>query len=114
MRASSSAVKVSWRCCTIIHRLRRACGPSSVTPPLPPSPEAPVNTDRSMPAQKCLPVDEITIARALAPASISRTISGSSVQNAGIIVLSSSGRFSWRWATLSSMVTSKHSGTPRR
>ena len=36
---------------------------------------------------------------------------GSSVQNAGVIVFNSSGRFSWRWATLSDTETSKHSYT---
>jgi hypothetical protein len=64
-----------------------------------------------MPAQKCLPVDEMTMARAERSASMPRTIVGSSDQKAGVMVLSSSGRFSWRWATLSEMETSKHSYT---
>ena len=48
-----------------------------------------------MPAEKCLPVDEITMARARPSAQMPRTISGSSVQNSGIIEFSLSGRLSW-------------------
>jgi len=66
-----------------------------------------VNTDRSMPPEKCLPVEEITITRARALASMSRTIPGSSCQNSGTIVFSSSPRLSWMWAMLSAKATVK-------
>ena len=60
-----------------------------------------------MPAEKCLPVDEITIARAEASSLISFTIAGSSFQNARVMVLKASGRFSWMCATLSFVSTLK-------
>ena len=40
-----------------------------------------------MPAEKCLPVEEMTIARAVASSLILFTISGSSFQNARVMVL---------------------------
>ena len=64
----------------------------------------PPNTARSMPAQKCLPVDEITMQRARALSLMSRTITGSSFQSRGSLI--ASGRLSWMCAT-SSMVTER-------
>jgi len=60
-----------------------------------------------MPAEKCLPVDEITMTRAFACSSIERTISGNSRQNSGTMVLSSSPRLSSTRAMLSATRTSK-------
>ena len=74
-------------------RLGASTSPSAVPDPEPTS-LPPANTARSMPAEKCLPVEEITMARARPAALMPRMISGSSVQNAGIIELSLSGRFS--------------------
>ena len=62
-----------------------------------------------MPAQKCLPVEEMTMQRARALSSISFTMAGSSFQKARIIEFIASGRFSRMWATPPSIVTSKHS-----
>ena len=101
-RARSSAVKLSCSRLTNndIVALRRPGSPSIDRPLL-------VNTDRSIPALKCLPVEEMTIART-SPESLSSPIScGSSVQNAGIMVFNASGRFNCTWATLSFVVTSK-------
>ena len=64
-----------------------------------------------MPAQKCLPVEEITIARAGAAASISAHDRRQLGPERGHHGVEPSGRFSWRWATLSAMETSKHSYT---
>ena len=92
--------------------LRRA-GSSRARPvsaraaPSPPTPCPSVNTDKSMPAEKCLPVEEMTIARAEASSLISFTIAGSSFQNARVMVLNASGRFSWMCATLSLVSTLK-------
>jgi hypothetical protein len=63
--------------------------------------------ERSRPAEKCGPVEEITIARARDPASISSTICGSSSQNSGIMLFRFSGRERTMWATRSSTSTSK-------
>ena len=60
-----------------------------------------------MPAEKCLPVDEMTMQRARALSLMSRTMAGSSFQKSRIIEFIASGRLSWMWATLSSMLTSK-------
>ena len=105
MRARSSALNDSWKtsaACRI--RLRARPGSSSLA--LAPlslcafaTPPSPWKTARSMPAVKCLPVDDSTIARA-SPSSESRfTISGSSRQKAGVIELSACGRQSRSWAT---------------
>ena len=84
-RASAKAVKLAWRCCTISHRLelRRPC---SVAPGAPPSPPS-VNTAKSIPAEKCLPVDDNTMTRVVPAASSALTMAGSSVQNASTIEL---------------------------
>ena len=66
-----------------------------------------MNTDRSMPALKCRPEEDRTSARASPESLIEVTISGSSRQNSGTIVFSSSGRFRRTWATLSATSTSK-------
>ena len=94
MRACSSTLKVPCNCRAVSRSWarRRPCSVERAAPSegrsrslnAPP----PVKTDRSIPAEKCLPVDEITMARARPSALIARTISGSSVQNSGIIELS--------------------------
>ena len=100
-RAFSSAVND--HCSTLaLERIRACLRPSSAS-----SPCWPAKTARSIPAQKCLPVLEITTTRALAASLIEVTISGSSRQNSGTIVLSSSPRESRTWATPSAMSTSK-------
>ena len=101
-RAFSSAVAVHCSVFTVL-RVRACRRPSSASPSSCP----PANTDRSMPAQKCLPVLEITMARAEASRLMPVTISGSSLQNSGTMVLSSSGRESRTWATWSEISTSK-------
>jgi hypothetical protein len=60
-----------------------------------------------MPAVKCLPVEDSTMARASAPASRAFTISGSSSQNSFVMLLKASGRDRRTWAILSSIDTSK-------
>eukprot|EP01035_Chromulina_nebulosa_P027680 gene27681-36434_t len=60
-----------------------------------------------MPAQKCLPVEEITMQRARALSLMSRTMAGSSDQNALFMVFIASGRFIWICATWSSIDTLK-------
>ena len=60
-----------------------------------------------MPDEKCGPVEEMTMARALALPSISATISGSSRQNAGFMLLRFSGRVSMTCATRSWISTLK-------
>ena len=60
-----------------------------------------------MPAEKCLPVELMTIARARALWSMSFTITGSSFQNSRLMAFMASGRLSWIWATPSSRVTLK-------
>src|SRR5262245_31177452 len=60
-----------------------------------------------MPAVKWRPVDEMTRARASPLALRRSTISGSSCQNSGTMVLSSSGLDRTRWATPSATSTSK-------
>src|SRR4051812_48876240 len=114
MRALSSAVKLS---CSIsaVSRRRARWRPASADRFFSPSPEPPpeptslppVNTARSMPAEKCLPVEDKTMARAQPSALMPLMISGSSIQNAGTMVLSSSGRLSCTWATWSLSLTSK-------
>ena len=66
-----------------------------------------MKTDRSMPAVKWRPVEDSTTARASPVALRALTISGSSRQNSGVIVLSSSPRLRIRWATPSVTSTSK-------
>ena len=66
-----------------------------------------VNTERSMPAEKCRPVDERTMTRTSPRALRLRTIAGHSSQKAAVIVLSSSGRDIWTWATLPVISTVK-------
>ena len=80
--------------------LPTAAPPSELEPP-------PPKTDRSMPALKCRPVLDSTTTRALASSLMPVTISGSSRQNSGVIVLSASGRDRRTWATWSAMSTSK-------
>ncbi len=67
----------------------------------------PPNTARSMPAEKCLPVELMTMQRARALWSMSFTITGSSFQNSRLMEFMASGRFNWIWATPSSRVTLK-------
>ncbi len=69
----------------------------------------PAKTSSDMPAEKCLPDDEITSAR-VAPSSPSRrTASRTAGKNAGVIVFNRSGRFSRRWATPWSCESAKNS-----
>ena len=65
--------------------------------------EPSVKTDRSMPAEKCLPVDEMTMQRARALSLMSATMAGSSCQKARFMALSLSGRFSLMCATWSAI-----------
>ena len=107
-RAFSSAVND--HCSAFAWERVRACRrPGSASPP--PSvallEPPPMKTDRSMPALKCLPVLLMTTTRALASSLMPVTISGSSRQKAGVMVLSSSGRDSRTWATWSAISTSK-------
>ena len=60
-----------------------------------------------MPEEKCGPVEDTTMARALALPSMSATISGSSRQNAGFMLLRLCGRASTTWAMWSSISTLK-------
>ncbi len=69
-----------------------------------------VNTDRSMPALKCLPVEEITRHRVAPSALSSSTIAGSSFQKARTMLLKLSGRLSTRCATAPSRERSKQVG----
>ena len=68
----------------------------------------------AMPALKCLPVDEITSARAEASRCSAVRTSSSSRQNVGFMVFSASGRFSTRCAICCSVLSVKHSivGSP--
>ncbi len=103
-RASSSALKhsislrsESWK----FSRARALLVASSVS--------SPPKTSSAMPAQKCLPVDEITSTRA-SPASFSaRTASRSAGKKGGAIVFNRSGRFSCRWAMPRSIPRLKNS-----
>ena len=52
-----------------------------------------------MPAEKCGPVEETTMARAFALPSMSPTMAGNSRQNAGFMLLRFSGRDSTTCAT---------------
>ena len=67
------------------------------------------NTDRSIPAEKCFPVDEITITLANASWSIAVIISGNSSQKDLIILFIFSGLFSTNFAILFSILKSKQS-----
>ncbi|MDB5752243.1 MAG: hypothetical protein JWP65_2664 [Ramlibacter sp.] len=59
----------------------------------------PPNASSAMPAEKCLPLDEITSARASLPrCSVVSTASGSR-QNTGLMVFMASSRFRTRWVT---------------
>ena len=113
IRAFSRAVKLSCKSMADSRSRARArpssAGALGVLPSSPPSVPRlpPVNTARSMPAEKCLPVEEITMARARPSALMPLTMAGSSIQNSGIIEFSLSGRLSWMWATWSLSVTSK-------
>ena len=60
-----------------------------------------------MPAVKCFPVEDSTMARTSPRASSSRAMAGSSVQNSRTIELYSSGRDMVTWATLAVTSTSK-------
>ena len=86
-----------------LERIRACRRPSSASASCSP----PAKTDSSMPALKCLPLLLMTTTRALASSLMPVTISGSSRQNSGTIVLSSSGRDSRTWATESVTSTSK-------
>ena len=106
-RASSSALKqsISWRSDSWNASRARGVAVASSASPLP-------KTSSAMPAQKCRPVDEITSARVSPPAMPSpRTASRSAGKNGGDIVLSRSGRLSWRWATRSCVSRLKKSFT---
>ena len=101
MRNSSSKVKV---CCMSVSRSYTAERPSallsSIWMALP-------KVCRSMPALKCLPVLEITSARAVPALWISVSTSCSSRQKVGCMVFIASGRLSTRWATWPSVVREK-------
>ena len=107
MRASSRQLKQScsqrmwWRWPSAAMKRSGAAPPSAFEVPPPP------NTARSMPAEKCLPVDEMTMQRARTLSLMSRTITGSSFQKARIMLLKASGRFSLMCATPPSISTSK-------
>ena len=68
---------------------------------------APENVSRSMPAEKCLPVLEITKALALPSLFNWCSTVSSSRQNVGCMVLSDSGLFSTKCATWSFIVKEK-------
>ncbi len=82
--------------------MRPASFPSETTASPPP------NAARSIPAEKCLPVEAKIIARTSPLLSISRISPGNSVQNSGIIELRRSGRFIVTVAIPSEVSTSKH------
>ena len=67
------------------------------------------NSDRSIPALKCLPLEHTTAARVPPSASSPRRICGSSSQNSRVMAFSRSGRLRRMSATCASRVTSKHS-----
>ena len=108
MRASSRQLKVFCRRRASARSDRRA-RPSSrgalLAEAATPCPS--VNTERSMPAEKCLPVDEMTMTRAAASSLMAFTMAGSSFQKARFMVLNTSGRFRRMWAILSLVSTSK-------
>ena len=64
---------------------------------------------RSIPAEKTGPVEEITMALALALSSMSAMAAGSCSQKAGIMLFRFSGLFRTMWATFSSILMSKQS-----
>ena len=66
-------------------------------------------TSSAMPAQKCLPVDEITRARVAASLPRRRTASRTSGKKSSVIVFMRSGRLSFMCATPSSCESSKNS-----
>ena len=68
-----------------------------------------VNTDMSMPEEKCLPSAEMTSTRAEASLDRVFTAAGSSVQKDGIIEFAFSGRFNRMWAMPLATSSSKHS-----
>jgi Lysophospholipase len=103
-RASSRAVKQSMSLRSDSWKLSRSRGVVAAS-----ARSLPAKTSSDMPAEKCLPVDEITIAR-VCPASLSeRTASRTAGKNAGVIVFMRSGRLSCRWATPSSCDSAKNS-----
>lgn len=103
-RASSRALKQS-----ISRRSDSWKASRSRAVAVPTTSSVPAKTSSDMPAEKCLPVDEITSAR-VAPASSSpRTASRTAGKNAGVIVFSRSGRLRRRWATLPECDSSKNS-----
>src|SRR5574343_1648858 len=104
MRSCSISVKV---CCMSVSRSKIAARPSALASSMA---IAPPKVCRSMPALKCLPVLEITSARAV-PSLCSRVrMSCSSRQKVGCMVFIASGRLSTRWATWPSVVREKQLG----
>ena len=94
MRARSRQVKVS---CSAERHLRRLARvrPISAPSPVAVTPASPVKTARSMPAVKCLPVDDSTIARA--PPLVADRVDDLrqlASRTRGVMVLSSAARFS--------------------
>jgi hypothetical protein len=103
-RASSSALKQSMRRRSDSWKARRSRGVVAAS-----ASSLPAKTSSDMPAEKCLPVDEITIARVAPSSPRRRTASRTAGKNAGVIVFRRSGRFSCRWATPFSCESSKNS-----
>src|SRR5574343_234430 len=104
MRSCSSRVKV---CCMSVSKSKMAARPSArVSSMLMALPKV----CRSMPAEKCLPVLEITKARAVPSLCSWLRTSCSSRQKVGFMVFMASGRQSTRWATCASVVREKQLG----
>ena len=93
MRRVSSLVKVA---CISVSRSNIALRPSAELSSMA---IAPPKVSSAMPALKCLPVEEITSARAWPSRCNCVNTSSSSRQNAGFMVFIASGRLSRRWAT---------------
>jgi hypothetical protein len=102
IRSVSSFVKVA---CMSVSRSKIAARPSGL---LSSSAIAPPKVSSAMPALKCLPVDEITRARAWPSRCRAVSTSSSSRQKVGCIVLSAPGWLSTRWATASCRISEKH------
>ena len=92
-RASSSALKQSIRRRSDSWKASRARAVVVVSSASPPP-----KTSSAMPAEKCLPVEEITSTRVAPSSPRRRTASRSAGKNGGVIVFMRSGRFSCRWA----------------
>src|SRR5450830_2060620 len=102
MRKVSRRVKVA---CMSVNRSNTAARPSGLWSSML---MAPAKVSSDMPALKCLPVLEITNARACPSRFNWSSTSSSSRQNVGCMVFKASGWFSTRWAMWSVWVRAKH------